>query len=338
MSDKNEAKQGVKQSVKQGLVKNYDDYIPKNLIPKYIQKTKYSPAHPFLLLMVGGSGSGKTNVLLNLIFDMVYWEHIYIYAKDLSEPKYMMLKQQLELIQMVLRKKGSVGDEPMFHMSDNLAEVVDIDTLKTKNNDGSTRHNLIIFDDFLLDRDQTKFEEYFMRGRKKGSVIYLSQSYFATPRFIRLNAMYYYFFGIANSREMKMIASNHATDLTLEQLEGLFKMATAEKFSFFQIDLKTDKLPLKYRKNFTGLFKGYIKPEKCDDADKNVEGECDEKPVIVEGGASVEGKGDKKKAGRPREGKIHQCVRCKKTFDKPRLLKRHMERKFPCKATVRKSN
>ena len=39
----------------------------------------------------GGSGSGKTNALLNLINEQCNIDRIYLYAKDLSEPKYEYL-------------------------------------------------------------------------------------------------------------------------------------------------------------------------------------------------------------------------------------------------------
>ena len=45
----------------------------------------YIPDHPYRILIIGGSGSGKTNMLLNLINEQ---RDIYLYAKDLSEPKY----------------------------------------------------------------------------------------------------------------------------------------------------------------------------------------------------------------------------------------------------------
>ena len=45
----------------------------------------YIPDHPYRILVIGGSGSGKTNMLLNLINEQ---RDIYLYAKDLSEPKY----------------------------------------------------------------------------------------------------------------------------------------------------------------------------------------------------------------------------------------------------------
>ena len=47
----------------------------------------------------GGSGSGKTNTLLNLIKEQDYHDvidKIYLYAKDLSEPKYQFLIEKRE--------------------------------------------------------------------------------------------------------------------------------------------------------------------------------------------------------------------------------------------------
>jgi ABC-type transporter Mla maintaining outer membrane lipid asymmetry ATPase subunit MlaF len=38
--------------------------------------------------MIGGSGCGKTNLLLNLIYDLLPWSRLYVYAKDLNEEKY----------------------------------------------------------------------------------------------------------------------------------------------------------------------------------------------------------------------------------------------------------
>ena len=40
------------------------------------------------MLIIGGSGSGKTNVLLNLINEQDDTDKIYLYAKDLSKPKH----------------------------------------------------------------------------------------------------------------------------------------------------------------------------------------------------------------------------------------------------------
>ena len=54
------------------------------------------PDHPYRILITGGSGSRKTNVLLNLISQQDGIDKIYLYAKDLSEPKYEFLIKKLE--------------------------------------------------------------------------------------------------------------------------------------------------------------------------------------------------------------------------------------------------
>ena len=55
------------------------------------EKCPYIPDHPYRILIVGGSGSGITNTLLNLIKEQDYHDVIdkmYLYARDLSEPNY----------------------------------------------------------------------------------------------------------------------------------------------------------------------------------------------------------------------------------------------------------
>ena len=45
------------------MMKNYDESVEKYHNPNW----PYIPDHPYRILTIGGSGSGKTNVLLNLI-------------------------------------------------------------------------------------------------------------------------------------------------------------------------------------------------------------------------------------------------------------------------------
>ena len=49
------------------------------------EKWPYIPDHPYRILIIGGSGSGKTNALLNSIKEQDYIDKIYLYAKYLSE-------------------------------------------------------------------------------------------------------------------------------------------------------------------------------------------------------------------------------------------------------------
>ena len=54
-------------------------------------KWPYIPDHPYRILIVGGSGSGKTNALLNLINNQSDIDKIYLYAKDPYEKEYQYL-------------------------------------------------------------------------------------------------------------------------------------------------------------------------------------------------------------------------------------------------------
>ena len=52
------------------------------------EKWSFIPDYPYRILIIGGSGSGKTNALLDLLKEQNDIDKIYFYAKDLSEPKY----------------------------------------------------------------------------------------------------------------------------------------------------------------------------------------------------------------------------------------------------------
>ena len=59
-------------------------------------KWPYIPDHPYKIIIIGGFGSGKTNALINLINEQNDIGKIYLYARDLSEPKYEYLIKKLE--------------------------------------------------------------------------------------------------------------------------------------------------------------------------------------------------------------------------------------------------
>ena len=58
---------------------NFDEHTNENKI-KYNSKWPYIPDRPYRILIIGGSGSGKTNALLNLINNQPDIDKIYLYA------------------------------------------------------------------------------------------------------------------------------------------------------------------------------------------------------------------------------------------------------------------
>ena len=68
-------------------------------------KWPYISDHPYRLLVVGGSGSGKANALLNRLRNQADIDKIYLYAKDSKKAKY----------QHSINKREKVG---IYHFND----------------------------------------------------------------------------------------------------------------------------------------------------------------------------------------------------------------------------
>ena len=72
------------------------DSITNEKNKEHNEKWPYIPHHLYRILINGGSGSGKTNALLNLINEQDDIDKMYLYAKHLSEPKYEVLIKKRE--------------------------------------------------------------------------------------------------------------------------------------------------------------------------------------------------------------------------------------------------
>ena len=72
------------------------DSITNENNKKHNEKWPYIPDHPYRILIIGGSGSGKTSTLLNLINEQNNIDKIYLHARYLNEPKYKILIKKCE--------------------------------------------------------------------------------------------------------------------------------------------------------------------------------------------------------------------------------------------------
>ena len=78
---------------------NFDDYTNENKT-EHNPNWPYIPDHPYRILIIGCSVSGKTNALLNLINNQPDIDKIYLYAKDPYEAKYQYLIKKREKIRL----------------------------------------------------------------------------------------------------------------------------------------------------------------------------------------------------------------------------------------------
>ena len=151
------------------------------------KKWLFIPDHAYRILIIGGSGSGKINALLNLINPQDDIDEIYLYAKDLSEPKYTFLIKKHENAAIKHLNDSNAFLEYSNTMYDVYQNIVDY-------NPNRKRKMFILFDDIISDimtnkKFQTIIKELFIRCRK---ILHscLSRSYFFAPKDVTLNSMH----------------------------------------------------------------------------------------------------------------------------------------------------
>ena len=108
------------------------------------EKWPYIPDHPYRILIIGGSGSGKTNTLLNLINEQNDIDKIYLYARDLSKPKYEYLIKKRENAGIKYLNNPNTFIERSNTMDDVYENINDYNPIRK-------RKILIVFDDMIAD-------------------------------------------------------------------------------------------------------------------------------------------------------------------------------------------
>ena len=189
---------------------NLDSIINKSN-KEHNEKWPYIPDHPYRILIIGGSGTGKTNTLLDLINEQKDIDKIYLHAKDLSESKYEYLIKNRENAGIKHLNDSKAFIECSNTMND-IYENIDNYNLSRK------RKILIIFDDMIVDvmtskKFQSLIKELFIRCRKLNIFLaFITQSYFSVLKDIRLNSTHYLIKKINNKLELQNIAINRSAD------------------------------------------------------------------------------------------------------------------------------
>jgi type IV secretory pathway VirB4 component len=191
---------------------------------------------PFRLIICGSSGSGKTQTLMSLIYNMPdTFENIYICTKNKDEPLYNYIDEKLG-------KKGLKITE------------IDKDGLPDLDKLNKEQQTLIVMDDLVGEKNQKPMEQYFLRARKKNaSLVYITQSYYAVPKMIRNNMTYLIIKQISSMKNLTMIAREFDLGLSKETLTNMYKDATKEKQNFLMMDLEAPPAE-RFRKGFNDIY------------------------------------------------------------------------------------
>ena len=226
---------------------NFDHYVNENKT-KHNKNQTYILDHPYRILIIGGSGSGKTNLLLNLIENQPDIDKIYLYAKDPYEAKN----------QYLINKREGVGINHFKDLKAFIEYSNDMNNVyKNINYYNPDKENkiFIVFDDMIADMIQNKklnsITTEFIRGRKLNiSLVFTTQSYFKVPKDVRLNTTHFFITKILSNRELQQIVINHSSDISTEDFVNIYRKCTAEPYSFSVNDttLASDN-PLRFRKN-----------------------------------------------------------------------------------------
>ena len=214
---------------------------------------------PFRMLIIGPSGSGKTNVLLHLINNLHPIGKIYLYAKDIEEPKYEYLINKRE--QAGIKNLDDL--KAFIEYSDDMDDVLDDINNYNKNRDKKV---LIVFDDVIADIEYNEkfkiiIKELFYRARKINvSIAFITQSYFRALKDARLNSTHYIIMKINNKKELKRIAEEKSGHLDYKDFLKMYNYCTRETYSFMTIDVKPN-ATIPFKKNFDEPLKNDIKDD-----------------------------------------------------------------------------
>jgi len=228
-------------------IRNIDDLIPKDKAPNLNPNV---PQHFSHSIICGQTGCGKTTVVANLLTnpDVMYWDELHVYYKTQGEDKYEFLRIYIEEYNRLMaeeRKKRAdeLGvdvkeiKEPRdkyLYMAHNLGDVIPVDVIMNSP-EIKQRVKIVIFDDFISEKNQSVIKDYYILSRKlRCSCYYLTQRMHDVPRVIRANSANIIVFS-QTRRELAEIYRSFGGVIDKDEFYRLFDYATAEDNGFLYI-------------------------------------------------------------------------------------------------------
>ena len=194
------------------------------------------------ILMIGASGTGKSNALMNYIEKSSgeYEQIIICSFSTTDEPLYQYLKNKIPEVELI----NDINEVPV---------------IQSYNDDDKKISKLIVFDDFIcLNKKQMKIlQDYAISSRKYGfTVVYMTQEYTSVPKVISRNCNYILCFKINDKVSIKRMISNHglSDQYKPEEIEKIYHYCISRPLGFLLIDLKTNDESKRLRCGFTDIL------------------------------------------------------------------------------------
>ena len=200
---------------------NWYEKIPEELLDNTPNPNKH--LHHLNLAMraviAAPSGAFKSNLVCNLLYlfgaNEGTFSSIHLICKTADEPLYKYLQLKC----------------PRINIQEGMEHIPDLNKMDKREN------HLCIFDDMCLEKNQKPIENFYQRCRKKNvSVIYLSQSYYMTPIFIRKNINYLFILKLNGLRDIKSILAENGLGITNEQLLKMYQYCVETPMTPLLID------------------------------------------------------------------------------------------------------
>ena len=231
-------------------VTNWDEFTSKyNKLPKR-QGHFLAPKWPFFMLVVGGTGSGKSNVALDLMFKYLYYDRVYMYVKKPNEDKMDFVREYYANICEVKNREGRKNGTKKDYKLDDILFIGGVDDIKDPSEYNPEYQNLIVFDDMVVEKHQERIAETFIRGRGSNcSCIYMTQSFADVPGAIRKQCNYIVLFKLANETA-NLVRRYYCGDIDKDMFMNIFHEATKRKHDFLMIASDEYNPVLKFRRNW----------------------------------------------------------------------------------------
>ena len=117
-------------------IPNYDSDTKNK---KFKQRYSFMPNDTFRIIICGNNGSGNTNLLYHMLIEpLLYYDEIYLYAKNLEQEKYQNLMNKMNEI------SKEAGYDVMTVSND---KIIPINNLDYEDN-----QKLVIVDDYVCEK------------------------------------------------------------------------------------------------------------------------------------------------------------------------------------------